>query len=112
VGELKARSGGDIMVAGGGTVARALIAAGVIDELHLFVNPVALGGGMPVFPAADTARHLEIVHAQRFECGIPGLHLRPKASGGPGTGGRTAGPAVAGRPGPATAGSAPGDRRR
>lgn len=78
VGELKARSGGDIMVAGGGTVARALIAAGVIDELHLFVNPVALGGGMPVFPAADTARHLEIVHAQRFECGITGLHIRPK----------------------------------
>jgi dihydrofolate reductase len=74
---LKARAGGDIMVAGGGTVARELIGHDVIDELHLFVNPVALGAGTPVFPYSDAARKLRTVHAQRFDCGITALHLEP-----------------------------------
>jgi dihydrofolate reductase len=77
VNRLKAEDGGDIMVAGGGTVARELVGKGVIDELHLFVNPAALGAGMPVFPQAATAQKLRIVHAQRFDCGITGLHLEP-----------------------------------
>jgi dihydrofolate reductase len=80
VNRLKAETGGDIMIAGGGTVARELIAQGAIDQIHLFVNPVALGAGMPVFPRLDSALPLEIVHAQRFDCGITGLHLEPKRS--------------------------------
>ena len=80
VNALKAQQGGDIMVAGGGMVARELIAKGVIDELHLFVNPVALGGGMPVFPRLDAAQNLRIVRVQRFDCGVTGLHLEPVRS--------------------------------
>jgi dihydrofolate reductase len=77
VNELKAASGGDIMVAGGGTIARELIAKGVLDELHLFVNPVAVGAGMPVFPRVEGNLPLRVVHSQQFECGIIGLHLEP-----------------------------------
>ena len=80
VNELKASSGGDIMVAGGGTIARELIAKGVLDELHLFVNPVALGAGMPVFPQVDGNQPLRLVHSQQFECGVIGLHLEPVRS--------------------------------
>ena len=78
VNGLRAQDGGDIMVAGGGTVARELIAQGVLDELHLFVNPVALGAGTPVFPQLGTAQQLEIANAQRFDCGITALRLQPK----------------------------------
>ena len=80
VNALKASSGGDIMVAGGGTIARELIAKGVLDELHLFVNPVALGAGMPVFPQLDGNQPLRVVHSQQFECGVIGLHLEPVRS--------------------------------
>lgn len=80
VNRLKASSGGDIMVSGGGTIARALIAEGVIDELHLFVNPVALGAGMPVFPQVDGNQPLRLVDSHQFECGIIGLHLEPTRS--------------------------------
>ena len=80
VNELKSSPGGDIMVAGGGTIARALIADGVIDELHLFVNPAALGAGMPVFPQVGSHQPLRIVHSQQFDCGIVGLHLEPNRS--------------------------------
>ena len=78
--ELRSAPGGDIMVSGGGTIVRELIAGGVIDELHLFVNPVALGGGMPMFPQLDGHQPLRLVHSQQFECGILGLRLEPHRS--------------------------------
>jgi dihydrofolate reductase len=75
---LKAQAGGDMIAYGGGTLVRGLVAAGLLDELHLFVNPAALGGGMPVFPRLDTHQPLRLVAAQPFACGITALHLEPK----------------------------------
>ncbi|MEU6040252.1 dihydrofolate reductase family protein [Actinomadura sp. NPDC047616] len=75
INKLNAESGGDIMVCGGGTLTRALIAQGLIDELHLFVNPVALGSGMPVFPDGDGYHRLRLAGSRTFDCGIAVLHL-------------------------------------
>jgi dihydrofolate reductase len=80
VGELASRPGGDIMVAGGGTLVRGLIAEGLLDELHLFVNPAAIGAGMPVFPRLDTNQTLRLVASRSFDCGITALHLEPERS--------------------------------
>ncbi|RZK97990.1 MAG: deaminase [Pedobacter sp.] len=49
VNELKQQPGKDIIVYGGGTFVSALIDSQLIDELHLFVNPTALGSGLPIF---------------------------------------------------------------
>ena len=43
------RNGKDIIVYGGATFVSSLIENGLIDELNLFVNPVAIGEGMRVF---------------------------------------------------------------
>lgn len=72
---LRAAGGGDIIGYGGGALVRSLIAAGLVDELHLFVNPVAIGRGMAVFPEARTP--LRSVAARRFPCGMTALHLEP-----------------------------------
>ncbi|WP_328994232.1 dihydrofolate reductase family protein [Kribbella sp. NBC_01245] len=77
VNDLKAQPGGDLIVYGGGTLVASLIAEGLIDDLHLLVNPTAIGAGMPVFPKASTA--LTLVAATPFECGITALHYQPKA---------------------------------
>lgn len=45
VARLKAAAGRDIVVYGGSTLASALMSAGLIDEVHLLVNPVAIGQG-------------------------------------------------------------------
>jgi dihydrofolate reductase len=79
VNELKAGPGGDLIAYGGGTLVRALIAKGLLDELYLFVNPTAIGAGMPVFPSGAYQR-LRLVDARPFECGIAALHFRPKRS--------------------------------
>ncbi len=68
------------MVAGGGTLVRGLIAEGLIDELHLFVNPVALGAGMPVFPQMEAHLPLRLAGSRTFDCGITALHLEPERS--------------------------------
>lgn len=44
---LKARPGKDIVVMSGGSLARALLDAGVVDEVGFNVHPVLLGGGVP-----------------------------------------------------------------
>ena len=80
VNRLKAQPGGDMIAYGGGTFVRDLIAKGLLDELHLFVNPTAIGAGMPVFPHLDSHQQLRLVAARPFDCGITALHYEPKRS--------------------------------
>ncbi|MCC6461422.1 MAG: dihydrofolate reductase family protein [Saprospiraceae bacterium] len=71
---LKQQPGQDIIAYGGATFVSNLIEQGLIDELHLFVNPAALGNGMRIFKDR-TAFHL--VQCKGFECGIVVLHYEP-----------------------------------
>ncbi len=48
--EVKARVDGGIYVSGSSTLVRALIADGLLDELHLFVYPLSRGAGPRIFP--------------------------------------------------------------
>ncbi|MBG0831990.1 dihydrofolate reductase family protein [Planomonospora sp. ID67723] len=78
VNRLKAQPGGDMITYGGGTLASSLIAQGLLDELHLFVNPTAIGAGMPVFANRGVYQRLHLVAARPFDCGITALHFEPK----------------------------------
>jgi len=55
---LKDRVDGGIYVSGSGTLVRALLADGLVDELHLFVYPLALGAGKRLFAYSNGALHL------------------------------------------------------
>jgi dihydrofolate reductase len=64
----------DVSIAGPGLASLA-IAAGLVDEYHLFVTPVTLGGGTPALP--DGARlDLELLSERRFGSGVVHLHYR------------------------------------
>lgn len=71
---LKNRDGGDIMAYGGGEFVASLIKEGLIDELYLFVNPVAIGKGMPIFNRLDAMQKFKLNEAKAFECGIVVMH--------------------------------------
>jgi dihydrofolate reductase len=75
---LKRRTGKDIMVYGGTSFVTALIARGLIDEYHLFVNPVVLGRGVQVFGGVNGWRQLELIRSVPYECGIVLLTYEPR----------------------------------
>jgi dihydrofolate reductase len=72
--ELKAAAARDITVGGPGLAAQAL-AAGLVDECHLFCAPVIVGAGTPTFPAGVRLR-LELLGERRFGNGMVHLHHR------------------------------------
>lgn len=72
VRRLKASAGADMTVGGAGLAAQAL-QAGLVDELHLFLMPVIVGGGKRALP--DHVRlDLELREERRFASGV--VHLR------------------------------------
>ncbi len=75
--QLKQQKGKDIIVYGGATFVSSLIAAGLIDEYHLFVNPTAIGSGMPIFQSLENHLKLKPIKSVLHECGIIVLHYEP-----------------------------------
>ena len=69
--QLKAESGKDIMVYGGARFVLSLIEQNLIDELHLFIHPVAIGNGLPIFGKKSK---FELVKSEAYNNGIV-LHL-------------------------------------
>lgn len=61
---LKDRPGGDIILMGGGELAGALIAGGVVDEIGLNVHPLLLGGGVPMFGTLAQRTELTLIEAR------------------------------------------------
>ena len=62
--------GKDIIVYGGSSFVAALIKEGLIDEFHLFVNPIALGKGVPVFDQLQNLQQLKLKKSIEYPCGI------------------------------------------
>ena len=73
---LKDRIEGGIYVSGSGTLVRALIADGLVDELHLFVYPLALGAGPRLFSDGLEAK-FSLAESESYENGALHLAYRP-----------------------------------
>ncbi len=63
VAKLKQEYDGDILVQGSASLAQALFAADLVDELHLSVHPVVLGGGKRLFGNGGVPRTFSLVAA-------------------------------------------------
>jgi len=74
VRRLKESSGRDITV-GGADLAGQAIASGLVDECHLFLCPVIVGGGKRALPDGVQAG-LELMAERRFGSGVVHLHYR------------------------------------
>ena len=77
VTKLKNQAGNDIIAYGGGTFVSSLIKNKLIDELHLFINPTAIGNGMPIFKELNKNQSFSVKEVKHFECGIIVLVYKP-----------------------------------
>lgn len=64
----EAAGGRDLWVVGGGDLAGQFADAGLLDELVLYIAPVTLGAGRPLFPRRHDLRLLEVGRNQAFAC--------------------------------------------
>jgi dihydrofolate reductase len=76
VRQMKARAERDISVRGPDLAAQA-IRAGLVDEWHMFVTPIVVGGGKRSLPD-DVRVKLELLDERRFEGGVVHLHYRTR----------------------------------
>lgn len=71
--DLKDKSDGDIYVSGSGTLVRAMLADGLVDELHLFVYPVTRGSGQRLFADDGPATKFTLAGSETYANGVQRL---------------------------------------
>ena len=76
---LKEALDGDVYVSGSGMLVRAMLADGLVDGLHLFVYPLALGSGARLFPDGSAPTNFTLEDTATYENGVVYLAYRPQA---------------------------------
>jgi dihydrofolate reductase len=76
---LKDEVDGDLYTSGSGTLVRAMLADGLVDELHLLVYPVTRGSGSRLFPEKAAPGKLSLAACESYENGVVYLAYRPHA---------------------------------
>ena len=74
---LKDEPGGNIAMSGSVSVVRQLLAAGLLDELHLLVHPIAVRKGLRLFDEGDTTMPLRLISSETFDTGVLNLVYAP-----------------------------------
>ena len=74
INEIKQRPGNEIAVFGSPTATHALIQQNLIDGYWLFVNPVILGQGIPLFTGIKEKIKLKLLNTHQFSSGVTELN--------------------------------------
>jgi dihydrofolate reductase len=75
VNRRKRRADSDLLIGGATLAGEALRSDGLVDELHLYMHPVLVGGGTRALPDGVLMR-LELLDEHRFESGVVYVHHR------------------------------------
>lgn len=70
---IKNQPGGDILLFGSPTATHALLQQNLIDGYWLFVNPIILGQGIPLFVNVKEKTKLKLRNIKAFDCGVTEL---------------------------------------
>lgn len=76
INKLKQQDGKNILVFGSPGASQSLLNHGLIVEFWLFVNPVILGKGRPLFKGMTGKINLKLVESKTFACGVIALHYK------------------------------------
>ena len=73
---LKQQPGLDLMIFGSPRLTHTFMHLGLIDEYRLFLNPIVLGGGIPLFQDIKEWTKLKLLETKTFQAGVVGLHYQ------------------------------------
>jgi dihydrofolate reductase len=74
INEIKQQAGKDILLFGSPTATHSLIQLNLIDGYWLFVNPIILGRGIPLFVDIKDKIKLKLLTTRQFTCGVTELN--------------------------------------
>lgn len=74
INEIRQKDGEDILLFGSPTATHALIQQGLIDGYWLFLNPIILGQGIPLFVDIKDKIKLNLLNTKQFDCGVTELN--------------------------------------
>jgi len=74
INKIKNEDGKNILIFGSPSASNFLLSLGLIDEFWLFVNPVLIGEGIPLFNGVKETTKLNLIESKTFPCGVIALH--------------------------------------
>jgi dihydrofolate reductase len=78
INKIKEQDGKNILIFGSPGASHSLLKEGLIDEFWLFVNPLLLGQGIPLFKGLIETTKLKLIETKTFSCGVVALHYETK----------------------------------
>ncbi|MBK9250085.1 MAG: dihydrofolate reductase family protein [Ignavibacteria bacterium] len=78
INSIKNQDGKNILIFGSPRASHSLLHLGLIDEFWVFVNPILLGIGMPLFKGVTEITKLNLLESITFPCGVIALHYETK----------------------------------
>lgn len=78
INKVKQQEGQQILIFGSPGASQSLLNEGLIDEFWLFVNPIILGEGRPLFQGVTVSTDLKLSGSKTFGCGVIALHYEKK----------------------------------
>lgn len=75
--DLKQRVSGNLYVSGSAALVRAMLADGLVDQLHLFTFPLVLGAGLRLFPEGGSPVKLKLTDTETYDSGVVHLAYGP-----------------------------------
>ena len=78
INEIKNQEGKNILIFGSPRASHSLLNEGLIDEFWVFLNPVLLGQGIPLFKNIKELTPLNLVETKTFSSGVIALHYKTK----------------------------------
>ena len=76
---MKQQSGKNMLALGGATLISSLMNLGLIDEIHLMINPLVLGRGKSLFKDVEERHSLKLVQAKPLKSGKVSLIYSTKS---------------------------------
>jgi dihydrofolate reductase len=74
INQTKNLEGKNILIFGSPRASHSLLNAGLVDEFWLFMNPILLGEGIPLFKNVPEITKLNLVETKTFACGVVAMH--------------------------------------
>jgi dihydrofolate reductase len=78
--KLKVSPGKNIVLWGSISLAQSLMKASLIDEYHLRICPVIVGGGRPLFPTTESYINLKMTDFKKYDSGLLLLQYEPQSA--------------------------------